>query len=149
MNSVANLNRRSFLITSAAAGGGLAVGLALPFGPEKATAQTSTPEIGAWVVIKPDDTVVVRVVRSEMGQGTVPGCASSSPRSSGVIGTRSPGNIPRRARVSRGSACGAISSLSAVAGFGPRTNMCVLAALPPAKCLNRPQPTNGAYLLRS
>ena len=149
MNSIANMNRRSFLITSTAAGGGLALGLTLPFGPEKAAAQTSTPEIGAWVVIKPDDTVVVRVVRSEMGQGTVPGCASSSPRSSGVIGTRSPGNIPRRARVSPGSVCGAISALAAAAGFGPRINMCVLVAQPPAKCSNRPQPTSGAYLLRS
>ena len=73
MNYVPKLNRRSFLITVAAAGGGLALGLDLPFGCKKAAAQATTPEIGAWVVIKPDDTVVIRVVRSEMGQGTVTG----------------------------------------------------------------------------
>ena len=28
-----------------------------------------------WVVVKPDDTVVVRVVRHEMGQGTITGLA--------------------------------------------------------------------------
>jgi isoquinoline 1-oxidoreductase beta subunit len=33
------------------------------------------PEINAWVVVKPDDTVVVRIARSEMGQGTLTGLA--------------------------------------------------------------------------
>ena len=34
-----------------------------------------TPEINAWVVIKPDDTVVIRIARVEMGQGTLTGLA--------------------------------------------------------------------------
>ena len=75
MNYVPNMNRRSFLVGTAAAGGGLALGI--PFAPESATAQTSltTPELGVWVTIKPDDSVVVRMVRAEMGQGTVTGIA--------------------------------------------------------------------------
>src|SRR5579885_2121393 len=65
------LARRSFLIGAAAAGGGLSLGLAVPF----AGAEEATPEINAWVVIKPDDTVVIRIARSEMGQGTLTGLA--------------------------------------------------------------------------
>jgi isoquinoline 1-oxidoreductase beta subunit len=76
MNFVPKMNRRSFVITSAAAGGGLALGLDLPFGgPEVVRAKDGSPEIGAWVVIRPDDTVVVRIARSEMGQGTLTGLA--------------------------------------------------------------------------
>src|SRR5213594_1019055 len=69
------LNRRSFVIGSAAAGAGLALGLKLPFGASVVRAQDGSPEVNAWVVIRPDDTVVIRIARSEMGQGTLTGLA--------------------------------------------------------------------------
>jgi isoquinoline 1-oxidoreductase beta subunit len=69
------LNRRSFIVGSAAVTGGLALGLRLPFGPTVARAQDGSPEVGVWVAIGPDDTVNIRVVRSEMGQGTITGLA--------------------------------------------------------------------------
>jgi len=75
MNFVPKMNRRSFLVTSAAAGGGLALGMNLPMGPDVVRAADGSPEVNAWVVIRPDDTVVVRVVRNEMGQGTLTGLA--------------------------------------------------------------------------
>jgi isoquinoline 1-oxidoreductase beta subunit len=75
MISTPRISRRSFIIGTAAAGGGLALGLRLPFGPEVVRAADGSPEINAWVVIRPDDTVVIRVARSEMGQGTITGLA--------------------------------------------------------------------------
>jgi len=69
------LNRRSFLVGTAAVGSGLVLGLKIPFGTSVVRAQDGSPEINAWVVIRPDDTVVVRVARSEMGQGTLTGLA--------------------------------------------------------------------------
>ena len=66
------LNRRAFLVSSTAAG--LTLGFHIPL-EGAAQAQTTTPEINAWVVIKPDDTVVIRIARSEMGQGTRTGLA--------------------------------------------------------------------------
>ena len=72
MNAIAKMNRRSFLVGSAAATGGLSLGFHLPGSAEAAEA---TPEVNAWVVIKPDDTVVIRIARSEMGQGTLTGLA--------------------------------------------------------------------------
>jgi isoquinoline 1-oxidoreductase beta subunit len=69
------LTRRSFVIGSAAVGAGLAVGLKIPFGTSVVRAQDGSPEVTAWVVIRPDDTVVIRVARSEMGQGTLTGLA--------------------------------------------------------------------------
>ena len=75
MKLMPKVSRRSFLVSSAAVGGGLALGLRLPFGPEVVRAQDGSPEITAWVVIRPDDTVVIRIARSEMGQGTLTGLA--------------------------------------------------------------------------
>jgi isoquinoline 1-oxidoreductase subunit beta len=76
MNYMPQMNRRTFVIGAAAAGGGLAIGFDLPFGPRAAQASNlSGPEVGIWVAIKPDETVVIRIVRSEMGQGTITGLA--------------------------------------------------------------------------
>src|SRR5437016_272998 len=70
-----NFARRSFIIGSVAVGAGFALGLKIPFGASVVRAQDGTPEINAWVVIRPDETVVIRVARSEMGQGTITGLA--------------------------------------------------------------------------
>src|SRR5215212_4077244 len=70
------LNRRSFVIGTAAAGAGLAIGFDLPFGgPSVVRAADGSPEVNVWVVIRPDDTTVIRIARSEMGQGTLTGLA--------------------------------------------------------------------------
>jgi isoquinoline 1-oxidoreductase beta subunit len=67
-------SRRGMLAGAAATLGAFTFGFHLPFARE-AVAQGATPEVNAWVVIKPDDTVVIRIARSEMGQGTLTGLA--------------------------------------------------------------------------
>jgi isoquinoline 1-oxidoreductase beta subunit len=70
------LSRRRFVVGTAVAGGGLALGLRLPLGGGSAEAAVGAgSEVNAWVVVKPDDTCVIRVARSEMGQGTLTGLA--------------------------------------------------------------------------
>jgi isoquinoline 1-oxidoreductase beta subunit len=69
------INRRSFVVGGAAVGAGLALGLKVPLGAGVVRAQDGSPEITAWVVIRPDETVVIRIARSEMGQGTLTGLA--------------------------------------------------------------------------
>ena len=76
MTHMPQLNRRAFVVGAAAAGAGLALGFDVPFGgPTVVRAADGTPEVNAWVVIRPDDTVVIRIARSEMGQGTLTGLA--------------------------------------------------------------------------
>ncbi|WP_439393782.1 molybdopterin cofactor-binding domain-containing protein [Bradyrhizobium sp. PMVTL-01] len=70
------INRRAFVIGTAAVGAGLAIGFDLPFGgPTVVRAADGSPEVNAWVVVRPDDTVVIRIARSEMGQGSLTGLA--------------------------------------------------------------------------
>jgi isoquinoline 1-oxidoreductase beta subunit len=76
MNQHIKLDRRAFVIGTAAAGAGLAIGFDIPFGgPTVVRAADGSPEVNVWVVIRPDNTTVVRIARSEMGQGTLTGLA--------------------------------------------------------------------------
>jgi isoquinoline 1-oxidoreductase beta subunit len=66
------LSRRSFLAGMSAVGGGLTLAFAIPFGPARAA---ETAEVTAWLLICPDNSVVVRVAHAEMGQGILTGLA--------------------------------------------------------------------------
>jgi len=66
-------SRREFLKVSSALGGGIAIELILPSAVN--AADSKAPELTAWIVIRPDDRVLIRVARSEMGQGNSTGLA--------------------------------------------------------------------------
>ncbi len=71
-----NTSRRQFIQGASAAAGSLVVGFHVPLiASAHAQQPTTAAEINAWVLVKPDDTVVVRIARSEMGQGTLTGLA--------------------------------------------------------------------------
>src|SRR5262245_29568344 len=71
-------SRRNFLKVSTALGGGLALELTFPalgqdFASGKPAKASAGPELTAWIVIRPNDEVIIRVARSEMGQGSSTG----------------------------------------------------------------------------
>src|SRR3954471_7927605 len=71
------ISRRRFIVATAAAGGGLALGVHVPFADAQrtATVEATDAQLNLWVVVKPDDTCVIRIARAEMGQGTLTGLA--------------------------------------------------------------------------
>jgi len=73
-----NISRREFLIQSGLTGAAFTLGMSLPRNKalaNQAAEYETTLELNAWVVIEPDDTVIIRIARSEMGQGTLTGLA--------------------------------------------------------------------------
>ncbi len=67
----AQASRRTFLKQSAALGGAFVLGIH----PGTPAAAANAPEVTHWVVIQPDDTVIIRIARSELGQGSFTGLA--------------------------------------------------------------------------
>ena len=74
-NTPSNTSRRDFLQSGAAASAGLIVGFHWPAAP--VAAQVPAPanmsgatEINAWIHITPDNRTILKVARSEMGQGS-------------------------------------------------------------------------------
>jgi isoquinoline 1-oxidoreductase subunit beta len=74
MTTSVNVDRRQFLKASTAVGGGLALEFSLP-GVAAAQGAAAPAEVTHWIVIHPDDKVVIRIARSEMGQGSLTGLA--------------------------------------------------------------------------
>src|SRR5437763_6643659 len=65
-----DLDRRMFLVAASGTAGGLTLGFA-----ESARGLGGAPEITCWIAIAPDETVTIRIARSEMGQGAMTGLA--------------------------------------------------------------------------
>jgi len=67
------LNRRNFVAATIA--GAFSLGWKVPAYAETTAPTDGGAEVGVWAVVHPDDTVVIRIARSEMGQGTFTGLA--------------------------------------------------------------------------
>src|SRR6185437_13371127 len=80
-NQTSALSRRRFLVTGVTAAGGFVIGIsALPHLANAVTVAAqpwnddndhNPHEIDAWIAIEPDDSVLIRYQRSEMGQGSM------------------------------------------------------------------------------
>ena len=89
MKHVSNLSRRAFLLRSAAVGGGLLLEVVLPNRGSAEAEQTPAagehgPEVTAWILVHPDDTITIRVARVEMGQGSFTGLPYAGRRRAGL-----------------------------------------------------------------
>ncbi len=136
------LSRRSFLAGTAAAGG-LSLGFALPSLAQDTA--SAAPELNAWVVVNPDNTVVVRVAKIEMGQGTLTGLAQLVAEelecdwANVTWSYPTPGENVTRDRVWGPSAP------SAARASAPRRKWCARAARRRGPCCSRLRPTAGAW----
>ncbi len=70
-----SISRREFLKATTAVGGGLALEFSVASPALAQGAKPALSEVTHWILIHPDDRVVIRVARSEMGQGSLTGLA--------------------------------------------------------------------------
>src|SRR5258706_2394895 len=75
MKTSLDVSRRGFVSGAAEDAADSTFGFRIPFDSAQAAPGTLPDEVNAWVVVKPDDTVIIRIARSEMGQGTLTGLA--------------------------------------------------------------------------
>ena len=68
-------SRRGFLSGAGAAAGAFSFGFSFPLGGRGLAQAAAVLEVNAWVVIRPDETVTIRIARAEMGQGSLTGLA--------------------------------------------------------------------------
>jgi isoquinoline 1-oxidoreductase subunit beta len=78
--AISTLTRRHFILTAATAAGGLMIGIGAEPGLAEAATVVAQPwndnayaanEIDAWIAIDPDDSILIRYQRAEMGQGSM------------------------------------------------------------------------------
>ena len=91
-----HLTRRQFLVSASALAGGLSLRLLPVAGLASATAaaQDNAGELSPWLVIQPDDTVVVTVPTPEIGNGASTQQAMNIPKNWSVPGARSGWSLP-------------------------------------------------------
>src|ERR1700689_1496163 len=74
------VNRRDFILAAVSVAGGMMIGIGAAPGSADAAAISAQPwndneyaphEIDAWIAIGPDDSILIRYQRSEMGQGSM------------------------------------------------------------------------------
>ena len=99
-------------------------------------AADGSPEVNAWVVIQPDDTVVIRIARSEMGQGTLTGLAQLVAEELECDWSKVTTEYPTPGEnVARKRVVGRFLDRRQPRHPRPRTNMCARAAPPRAMML--------------
>lgn len=148
------VSRRGFIV---GAGAGLSVGVIAACSKSEPTIDYSqlppNPEVNAWVHIHHDDTVTVRIARSEMGQGTSTGLAQLAAEELGCdwdkvrIEFPTPGENMKRERVwksySTGGSQGIRASQQYVREGGAAARMMLTAAaaeqwgVPASECVVR------------
>lgn len=69
------VSRRRFIVGTTAGAAGFSLAFSVPGLVGREAHAAGHDEVNVWVAIAPDDTVTIRIARSEMGQGTLTGLA--------------------------------------------------------------------------